>query len=175
MTSLNVGALVFDFQPPNQAQIYDTWAHYAQLCGANPGLKAVDIVAVEGAPPAVNWLIEAKDFRIITDPPKPSNLTGLPATVVAKANATLAGLADAAINAVDRSERVHANSALNAHATRVVLHLEPHAGPHSALFPAAFAANVLQQLRIIARHIDTNPLVLSIATTPSAGVPWTVT
>lgn len=57
---------------------------------------------------------------------------------------------------------------------RVVLHLEPHLGPHTALFPGGFEASVLQKLRQLVKTIDPNPLVLNIATTAKAAVPWTV-
>ncbi|MFZ1403942.1 MAG: hypothetical protein WAW03_12695 [Anaerolineae bacterium] len=47
-------------------------------------------------------------------------------------------------------------------------------GPHSVLFPAGFSASVLQQLKQLVNTIDPNPLVLNIANTPAAGVPWSV-
>ena len=46
-------------------------------------------------------------------------------------------------------------------------------GAHAALFGVGYAANVLLQLRALISDIDPNPLVLSIARTPSAKVPWT--
>jgi hypothetical protein len=135
----------------------------------------VDVVAVEGAPnPTTTWLIEAKDFRIITHPPKPANLLGLAQTVADKAADTVAGLAHASSNASAASEKSHAASAIAAPTKRVVLHLEPHTGSRSALFPAGFSASVLQRLRQLVGAIDRNPLVLNIANTPAAGVPWTV-
>jgi len=135
----------------------------------------MDVVAVENhAAPATTWLIEAKDFRIINSPPKPSNIAGLPQTVADKAAHTLAGLADASANAAVASERNHATIAMAAPAKRIVLHLEPHIGAHTALFPAAFAAGVLQKIRQLVKATDPNPLVLNIANTAAAGVPWTV-
>jgi hypothetical protein len=176
MPTLQVDTLRFDFDATVAAQIYDQWQHYTTIWNTPPGgQKAVDVVAVEGQlPPRVAWLIEAKDFRVITTPPKPSNIGGLPQSVADKAAHTLAGLADASANAVAPGEKQLATDALASATRRVVLHLEPHTGPHSALFPSGFAASVLQQLRRLVRGIDPNALVLNIANTPPSGVPWTV-
>jgi hypothetical protein len=177
MPSLPVDTLTFEFDSSIAAQNYDQWQHYTAVWNAPPGgQKAVDVVAVEGAPPpSVAWLIEAKDFRVITNPPNPSNVGGLAQLVADKAAHTLAGLEDASANAVLPGERQLAADAVASVTRRVVLHLEPHIGAHSALFPAGFAASVLQQLRRLVRSIDRNPLVLNIANTPGTGVPWTVT
>ena len=176
MPKLQVDTLKFNFNATVTAQIYDQWQHYTTVWNAPPGgQKAVDVVAVEGAPPpSVAWLLEAKDFRVITNPPKPSNIVGLAQFVADKAAHTLAGLADASANAVAPEERQLATDALASATRRVVLHLEPHTGAHSALFPTGFAASVLQQLRRLVRAIDPNALVLNIANTPASGVPWTV-
>ena len=175
MATLQVDALQFTFAPLVAAQIYDTWQHYVAVWNRGGGQKAMDLVAIENtATPMTTWLIEAKDFRVITSPPNPSNITGLAQTVADKATDTLAGLADAAVHAVVASEKGHAASALAAPAKRVVLHLEPHTGNHTALFPAGFSASVYQKLKQLVRAIDPNPLVLNIANTPVAGVPWSV-
>lgn len=175
MTILQVGTLQFTFSPAVAAQIYDTWQHYVMVWNRSGGQKAVDLVAVESpAAPTTTWLIEAKDFRVITSPPQPSNVTGLAQTVADKAADTLAGLADAAVRAVVTSEKDHATSALAAPAKRVVLHLEPHTGQLSALFPVGFPASVYQKLKQLVKSIDPNPLVLNITNTPAAGVPWAV-
>jgi hypothetical protein len=176
MPSLPVDSFVFNFLPSVAAEKYDLWQHYTTVWNAPPGgQKAVDVVAVEGSPPqSVAWLIEAKDFRVITNPPKPSNIAGLAQFVADKAAHTLGGLADASVNATVPGERQLATDAAASASHRVVLHLEPHTGAHSALFPAGFAANVLQQLRRLVATIDPNPLVLNIANTPASGVPWTV-
>ncbi len=175
MPVLQVDSFFFTFTPTVAAQRYDTWQHYTAVWNASGGQKGVDVVAVENpAAPTTTWLIEAKDFRIITSPPKPSNITGLPQTVADKASHTLAGLADASAKGAVASEKKHATLAIAAPAKRVVLHLEPHIGAHTALFPRAFAANVLQRLRQLVRAIDPNPLVLNVANTVAAGVPWTV-
>lgn len=175
MTILQVDTLTFDFDPAVRADTYDKWLHHCLVWNAQPGgKKAVDVLAVEGAPPATAWLIEAKDFRVITNPPKPSNISGLAQQVADKVNDSLAGLADASINATVPKEKQLATDAGGCAGQRIVLHLEPHTGVHTALFPANFAANVLQQLRQRVHTIDANPLVLNIANTQQSGVPWSV-
>jgi len=174
MSILQVDILQFTFEPTVAAQCYDQWQHYAAIHNIQGGLKAMDVVAIERDAPVVTWLIEAKDFRIITNPPRPSNLTDLPKTVAAKVTDTITGLGDAAANAVDIIERDHAQDALAAPVRRIVLHLEPPIGQHSALFPTGFPISVLQKLKQLVKVIDPNPLVLSIASTPVASVPWTV-
>jgi hypothetical protein len=177
MPHLQIDTLLFNFSAAVAASKYDQWQHYTAVWNAAPGgRKAMDAVAVDGTPPRSSaWLIEGKDFRVITMPPKPSNIGGLARFVADKAVDTLAGLADAQHHATVPAEKHLAMQALASSAQRVVLHLEPHTGPHTTLFPTGFAASVLQQLRILVRPIDSNPLVLNIANTPLAGVPWTVT
>jgi hypothetical protein len=172
MPALQVDSLHFTFAPSVAAQRYDTWQHYTTVWNAAGGQKGMDVVAIENA--VVTWLIEAKDFRVITLPPKPSHISGLAQTVADKVTDTLGGLADAAANAAVASEKNHATNALATPAERVVLHLEPHTGHHSALFPVGFPAGVLQKLKQLVKAIDPNPLVLNIANTPQSGVPWAV-
>ena len=176
MPTLQVDTLTFVFDSSVSAGVYDLWQHYAIVWRArSANQKAVDVVAVDGTPPqSIAWLIEAKDFRVITRPPKPSNVAGLAQLVADKVNDTIAGLAHAQSNAAVPVERQLATDALASSATRIVLHLEPHTGRHTALFPAGFAASVLQKLRMLVSAIDPNPLVLNISHTPKAGVPWTV-
>lgn len=175
MPTLQVDTLTFDFNATVAAGIYDQWQHYTAVWNAPPASqKAVDVVAVEGVPPQSTWLIEAKDFRVITNPPKPSNIAGLAQFVAHKAGHTLAGLADASTHAAVPGEKKLATDALASASRRIVLHLEPHTGAHTALFPIGFAASVLQKLRQLVRAIDPNPLVLNIANTPKSGVPWMV-
>lgn len=178
MANLPVENLTFAFGAEIDAQKYDDWTHYSQVWNKHPASqKAVDVLAVQtSAAPAVAWMIEAKDFRIVNPalPPKPSNVSGLPQTMATKATHTLAGLVNAAANATVPSEKSLAAKAMSAGAKRIVLHLEPHTGPHTALFPTGFAASVLQQLRRLVKAIDANPLVLNIANTPASGVPRTV-
>lgn len=177
MPTLQVDSLSFNFKANVSAEIYDLWMHYTSVWNAPPASqKAVDVVAVE-VPESTTWLIEAKDFRVLTNPPKPSNLGGLHQSVADKVAHTLAGLADASVNAASPAEKAHATDALAAATRRVVLHLEPYAGADSnlsILFPKIFAANVLLKLRQLVKSIDANPLILNIATTPASGVPWTV-
>jgi len=70
MPTLQVEGFEFIFIPTIAPQRYDRWEHYIKVWNAAGGRKAVDVVAVEGSGSAiVTWLIEAKDFRIITNPP----------------------------------------------------------------------------------------------------------
>jgi hypothetical protein len=176
MPVLQVESFQFTFNPDVAAQCYDQWQHYRNIWNTGGrNQKAVDVIAVENpAAPAATWLIEAKDFRVVTDPPKPSHIAGLAETVASKAEDSLAGLAHAAANASVVLEKNHAAIAMASPTKRIVLHLEPHTGPHTALFPAGFPASVLQKLRQLVKAIDPNPLILNIANTPAAGVPWVV-
>lgn len=176
MPTLQVDSLNFAFNPTVSAGKYDLWQHYSIVWNAPPGgRKAVDVVAVDGVPPqSTAWLIEAKDFRTITNPPKPSNIAGLAQFVADKATDTLAGLVHARNHAAVATEKQLAADAVASSGKRIVLHLEPHTGAHTALFPVGFAADVLQKLQQLAQAIDPRPLVLNIANTPAAGVPWTV-
>ncbi|MEI6541334.1 MAG: hypothetical protein WCO86_17675, partial [Planctomycetota bacterium] len=87
MVTLNVDTLTFAFTGTiADAQIYDKWVHYTTVWNAPPGgQKAVDVVAVEtGTPPNICWMIEGNDFRVMTNPPKPSNIGGLAQFVASK-------------------------------------------------------------------------------------------
>ena len=137
----------------------------------------MDVVAHDlPLPASLTWLIEAKDYRVITDPPKPTNLAGLAATVEAKVRESLTALPLVGAQSTNAAAKAHALLASAAPAMRVVLHLEPHpaAGLHAALTPASWIADVLLQLRINLVDIDPNPLVLKIARTPAANVTWSV-
>ncbi len=172
MPVLQVDNLRFTFLPHVIAERYDKWRYYAAVSAQQQ--KAVDVVAVENPiAPAVTWLIEAKDFRS-PYPPKPSRIGRLAETVAMKMEHTIQGLEDVAIKAAIVSEKHHASIAVAAQTKRVVLHLEPHTGPHTALFPVGFAASVLQKLRQLVKATDPNPLVLNISNAPAAGVPWDV-
>jgi hypothetical protein len=177
MASLLVETLQFDFPALMAAEKYDGWQHPNVDWVTRAGKKKVDVVALEPVPNTETmWLIEAKDYRVITNPPKPSNLGSLPQTVTQKVNDTLLGLVDTAANGQVPVEKAHASAAMGAATRRVVLHLEPHptTGAHTALFPRNFTANVYQSLKQLVKVIDPNPLVLNIANTPISGVPWTV-
>lgn len=172
MPVLQVDNLSFTFSPHVIAEPYDKWHYYATISGQQQ--KGVDVVAVENpAVPSTTWLIEAKDFRPAY-PPRPSRIGRLAETVAIKVEDTFLGLEDAVMNATVASEKHHASIAVAAPTKRVVLHLEPHVGHYTALYPAGFAASVLQKLKQLLRARDLNPLVLNIADTPLAGVPWTV-
>ena len=141
------------------------------------GTKVVDVVANEVPdPPAVTWLIEAKDFRVITNPPRPANVAALPATVEGKVRSTIAAFPIVAATSTDNAAKAHAAAATTAVEWRVVLHLEPHPadGAQSRLFPKGFSAGVLMKLKQLVKDIDPNPLVLNITRTVAAGVPWSV-
>lgn len=173
MPPLIVDNLAFDFPATVAAQKYDTWTHWA----TQSGKKKVDVVALEPASaPNTTWLIEAKDFRVITSPPKSTNIGTLHETVAQKMHDSLLGLAHAAAHAHVATEKAHAVVAIATPRRRVVLHLEPHpaTGTQTALFPANFTVSVYQALKILVAGIDPNPLVLNIANTPRAGVPWSV-
>ena len=174
MSTIHVDSLDFTFHPSMYASKYDESSHYLRVC-QRQGLKAVDIVAMKmAANPDTVWLIEAKDFRVIRGDPKPSNIHGLAKATHIKVIDTLAGLSDAASDATDAEERLYAERATAGRRKRIVLHLEPHDGTHSKLFPRNFSGGVLQQLKQLVRSIDPNPLVLSISKTPRSRVPWTV-
>lgn len=175
MSQLDVDSLIFTFAANVVAHRYDQWHHYRIVFNAPGSKKAVDVVAMENRPAAATaWLIEAKDFRVITSPPNPCNLVGLAQSIAEKVTDTLAGLHDASVHAADPREKQHAIIAIRASAKRIVLHLEPHTGRHSKLFPTNFSASVHQKLKQLVSATDPAPLVLNIANTPAAGVPWKV-
>lgn len=175
MTTLTVEQLYFAFAGHVEPFQYEQSARTVPEWPA--GTKVMDVVVNEpsGAPAHV-WMIEAKDYRVITQPPKPANLGSLAETVNAKVRATMAGLAQVAWAKTGSAANRHAGEALGAGGVRVVLHLEPHppTGTRTALFPINFPVNVLLKLRQLLRDVDLNPRVLSVANTHTSGVPWTV-
>ncbi len=170
--SISAGLLTFDFEPTVQTAQFEVGG--AVAAGWPEGHKVVDIVATDVRR---CWLIEAKDYRVITQPPKRANLATLPTTMDRKVRQTLLGMAAYVASGTDPTLVAHAKTALSKAKRKVVLHLEPHPanGPHSALFPRRFPALVLQKLKQLVKGIDAKPLVLDIASTPDARVPWTVT
>ncbi len=175
MTSISVEQLTFTFELSVVPFQYEKDA--VCVAGWPQGSKVVDVVAHDLLVPAsLTWLIEAKDYWVITNPPKPTNLAGLAATVEAKVRDSLAALSVVGAQSTNAAAKAHALVASAAPALRVVLHLEPHpaAGLHAALTPASWIANVLLQLKINLVDIDPNPLVLNITRTPAANVPWSV-
>jgi hypothetical protein len=175
MATFRVNNLAFSFRSNIRASKYDDWAHHRAVLMI-AGKKAVDLVAIRRTTPSrVCWLIEAKDFRLLSGAPGDKNVFDLPRTVAQKAVDTWTGLEDAASNAANFDERHFADLARSASEVRVVLHMEPYAGGHSKLFPRIpNPANVLQKLKQFIVHLDATPLVLSIATTAQSGVPWSV-
>jgi hypothetical protein len=122
MSIIQVDSLQFNFERTIAPERYETWHHYTAVWNAAGGQKAVDVVAIENpAAPTTTWLIEAKDFRVITNPPRPSNIAGLADTVRDKVMDSLAGLVDAARNATAINEKNYATSAMSAPTKRVVL------------------------------------------------------
>jgi hypothetical protein len=124
MTTIPVEQLSFTFD----ASVVPFQYEVAGVCiaGWPQGAKAVDVVAHDLPVPAqCTWLIEAKDYWVITKPPKPTNLTGLAATVEAKVRDSLAALPVVGVQSTDAAAKAHANLAAVAPAIRVVLHLQP--------------------------------------------------
>ena len=91
MTSISVEQLTFTFEPSVVPFQYEKDA--VCVVGWPQGSKVVDVVAHDlPVPASLTWLIEAKDYRVITNPPKPTNLVGLAATIEAKVRDSLAAL-----------------------------------------------------------------------------------
>jgi hypothetical protein len=166
--SFTFDSSVAPFQYEVAGQCVDGWPR---------GAKIIDVVAHDrDTPPDVTWLMEAKDYRIITNPPRPTNLAGLAATVESKVRDSLAAFPVVGQRSTDPAARSHASISSTSRCFRVVLHLEPHPqlGAHAALFPVNWAANILLQLQSRVSDIDPSPLVLNIARTPASQVPWSV-
>ena len=175
MATLQVDNLCFNFHRQMAAEKYDDWIHYRTVWNKHGHQKAVDVVALRlKATPPVVYLIEAKDFRQIRG--EPSNIAGLAEDVLKKVQDTLAGLADAASQAINKTEREHAVRTMNARTRRVVLHVEPYdsSGSCSSLFPRKFPAGVFQKLKQLIRDIDSDPVLVEIKTCPRLNLPWTV-
>ena len=91
MTSISVEQLTFTIEPSVVPFQYEKDA--VCVAGWPQGSKVVDVVAHDlPVPASLTWLIEAKDYRVITNPPKPTNLVGLAATIEAKVRDSLAAL-----------------------------------------------------------------------------------
>lgn len=178
MIRLRENALTFVFGESIDAQKYDEWTHYKDVWNRSPARKkAVDFVAVQAlADQATLWMIEVKDYRKIDSPPRRANLTELHKTIAAKVRDTLSGLSDAALHASRETEKELARKTQGVSTKRIVLHLEPHIGPHSVLFPSGFSASVLQRLKQMeeVQAVDRHPLVLNLNSTQAARVPWRV-
>ncbi|MEY3214143.1 MAG: hypothetical protein RIT28_4624, partial [Pseudomonadota bacterium] len=123
------------------------------------------------------WLIEVKDYRVVSSPPQPTKVAALPTIVIQKAVDSLAGLTALAAGAGNSHLQAQAQATLQTTTRRLVLHLEPTPGhhPYAALCPNP--ANVLLKLQQALRAqapagLHPEPLVLSLRTTPAANVPW---
>lgn len=169
MQTLDVDGLKFTFPDTWQVSKFDDWAFYRRFQKAQPGLKAVDVIAV--APNQTLWLIEAKDY---TRPgtPQPVDLANI---LIAKVLSTLSAILPAAIHGggVPPAQDL-ARKATGATKIRVIAHVELPA--HSSrLFPIAnYETNLQQKLGQRLRAVDPHPLVLRSATCEAAGVGWRV-
>lgn len=175
MNPIAVEQFVFSFTAAVAAEPYETRG--ATVAGWPLNHRVVDFVCIDpGTGSGGAWLVEAKDYRVITNPPRPANLANLPETMESKARHTLLGL-QAVAGIAGHALAFHAATASATPTKRVVLHLEPHPpnGPDTGLFPSRFEMLVHQKLKSLVYDIDPNPLVLDIAQTPAASVPWTVT
>lgn len=175
MNPVVVGKLTFAFAATAVAEQYE--ADGKPVAGWPLGTPVVDLVASQTAEhSAQSWFVEVKDFRVIDHPPADANLQGLPTTIERKLRSTLRGLR-AVSSSPAHPLASHAATAVASATKRVVLHAEPHPrrGPHSRLFPLHFPISLHSKLRRLLADIDPNPLILTIATTPTANVPWTVT
>jgi hypothetical protein len=174
MPTLNFENLQFHFEPNIDASKYDKTRHYQNVVMPRGAMRAVDCTAVRhGQSPQRAWMIEVKDFRNLHGPPKDATPTAMIEDFRKKIADSRQGLQDASQNAEDDMERSHALRFLSAVECQVVLHLEPYQGPHTKLLPDP-TANILQKLRKLRPAGDPTPLVLNIATTRRAGVPWSV-
>ena len=175
MNPIAEGRLTFRFDGAVSSEKYDEWNFYKSTMNQSLQPKGVDMAVVKTeALPQVTFLVEVKDFRVIDSPPKPSNLSQLPQTVALKVANTIGGLSRAANEASVPSELAFARLVQKTTSVRVVLHLEEHSGSSIALFPVNFRASVYQRLKQLVQQYDSNPLVLNLANTPKAGVPWAV-
>lgn len=162
--------LAFHFSANMGALAYDQSAHYQSL---QPRPMGVDIVASRlTAQPEAVWLVEVKDFRTLAGVPKAESAEDLAPSVKGKVEDTLKALASWPES---DSDYPHANRAKQAFTRRVVLHLEPHAGTSKLFSVVPSAANVRQRLVQLLKDVDSNPLVLNMANTKKAEVPWSVT
>lgn len=159
MTSLQVDGLAFRFPSNWCVSRYDEWSFYRNQFGKmRDGIKAVDLVAVDGS--ATAWLIEVKDYRAHARM-KPTELSQ---EVHQKVFDTLAALLPACVNANNSAEQEMASRLLGTKKLRVVLHLEQ-PKKRSRLRPRAIDPVALtQQLRRLLKPIDVRPFVASRST-----------
>lgn len=172
MTTFQVEQLQLTFSPNVDAFQVERGGTVVQ--GWPQGRKVVDVVARADARA---WLIEVKDYRVVSSPPQPAKVAALPDVVLQKAVDSLVGLAALASGAGEASLQAHALATLQTTTRRVVLHLEPAPAHHAYAALCPNPANVLLKLQQALRAqappgIHPEPLVLSLRTTPTANVPW---
>lgn len=163
--------LAFAFADATGPMCYDT---KPKVSGWPARSKVVDFVVNDPKQNvATVWLLEVKDFRTITNRPALANLEDLASTMAAKVTDSLTALANPGAFSSPYSDHAAAGAGAN---KQVVLHVEPHdtGGTWSLLFPSTYYASLTQKLRQLLVDVDDSALVLSLATTPDAGVPWTV-
>ena len=169
MTTLTEGNLTFTFDDDCDVGKYDDWSFYRRsFQNAAGGSKGVDFVC---ASESVAWLIEVKDYR---RHPR-TNPLDLSDEIAAKVRDTLAGLATAATNADDVTEKEIAQRALSSERRwKVALHLEQ-PDEHSRLRPTAIdPAALLQKLRNKLKFIDPDPKIVNTCLL-CTGMNWTST
>ncbi len=156
MTSLIEGKLTFTFDDDCEVGKYDQWSfHQESFQSAAGGSKAIDFVCVGKG---VSWLIEVTDYRNYPLP-KPSCLSD---EVARKVRDTLAGLATAATNADDVTEKKIAQLALSPERKwRVALHLEQSDHRSKLWRKMPDSSKLLIKLRKRLRFVDSGAYIVS--------------
>ena len=160
--NIDVDGLKFEFPESWRVSEYDEWSFYCnQFQRQMPGLKAVDLVAVNGSEA---YLIEVKDYSG-QGTPKPSDL---PQNVAKKVLHTLAALLPASLRANDAEEKAMAGALLKCRTLRVVLHADnPKTKPY-----VVDPSDLKQKLKMLLKAVDPH-LTVSSRKNPNH-VPWTV-
>ena len=168
MPPIDVDGLRFRFPEGWHTGKYDEWPFYRNRWSRMwDGIKAVDIVAI--GPDQTGWLIEVKDY---SKHPRTKPID-LGTEIARKVFDTLAALIPARVNAAEDAEQRIAAAMTEAHALRIVLHLEQPA-TFSRLRPRMInPADVLQKLKQILKPIDPHTIVTDRER--MGGLPWNVT
>jgi len=127
MVVIDVDNIEFSFDETWVVSKYDEWQYYLSKFQKmhsssprdRPGVKAVDLVAVQGD---LLMLIEVKDYRHPETAAVP--IGELPDTMVAKCRDTLAGLLAASLAASEPTESALGRQASQASRVGIVLHCE---------------------------------------------------
>ena len=176
MNTVYVGNIKFLFSPRVSADKYDDWQHVNRFW-MKRNTKKIDVI-VASIEPGETWLLEVKDFRIVTDPPNASNLSDLPGTVIQKAIHTLEGLEETSVNGMVQSEKNLSFLFLRpGQNITLVLHLEPSAIPDSPLFfSKSYYLSVFQKLtQLKTRCPRITSFIIVHLTNPNHDLPWTAT